>query len=343
MSFSIPPVAATNSVLRHVVDVHCHPTDAPSIDPQSMADLSITVCAMSSRPSDQSLVRNLAQAYPEKVIPCFGYHPWFSHLISIRGDVSREEHYRYLFSPLGTQDLDAFNTLLSALPDPIPLDDILSTLRQDLQDCPNSMLGEVGLDRVFRIPYEFDAALRRLSPFTVPLQHQLAILEAQIDLAVELGRNISLHSVKAPQPTTKLLADMQAKHGDNWNKISLDLHSCGFSPETLKDVQRRYSNTFLSLSTVINSRSSNYLSLIQVCDPNRILAESDYNDINMCASQTWDIVQTIAQVKGWTVETEWNEEEDPSKFGVVRRLEENWLRFKAGNHRPNKNVKQPSR
>lgn len=257
-SSELPP----SEVLQHVVDVHCHPTDAPSILPESMEKLDITICAMSSKPSDQPLVYNLAKSHPRKVIPCFGalyksfvyslpahivpcyssgYHPWFSHLVCLRGDVSKEDHYRDLFctsSAEDLEDLEAFNTLLTSLPLPIPLDNLLVDLRRNLEEFPHAMLGEVGLDRAFRIPYDYNASPRKLSPFTVPIQHQITILQAQMDLAVELGRNISLHSVKAHQPTMELLANMETKHGvDRWNKISLDLHSCGFKPEMLKDIQ----------------------------------------------------------------------------------------------------------
>ena len=63
------------AVLRHVVDVHCHPTDAPDgIPPSSMQRLDITVCAMSTMQSDQVRVRDLATAYPKKVVPCFGWY-----------------------------------------------------------------------------------------------------------------------------------------------------------------------------------------------------------------------------------------------------------------------------
>ncbi|KAJ4485746.1 TatD related DNase-domain-containing protein [Lentinula aciculospora] len=328
----------SSEVLRHVVDVHCHPTDAPSILPESMEKLGITICAMSSRASDQSLVYNLAKLYPKKVIPCFGHHPWFSHLICLRDNISKEDHYRELFSTSRNEDLEALTTLLTSLPHPIPLSSIIIELRRNLQDFPDAMLGEVGLDRAFRIPYDYDASPRKLSPFTVPIQHQMAVLQAQMDLAVELHRNISLHSVKAHQPTMELLANMEAKHGTSrWNKISLDLHSCGCSSEMLKDIQRRYPNIFLSLSTVINGRSPNHLSLIKVSDPLRILVESDYNDVDMCAEQSWNMVCTVADVRGWTIETDWNENSnDPSKWGAVRRLEDNWERFKVGNHSVNR-------
>ncbi len=60
-------------VLQHIVDVHCHPTDAPGgVSDASMERLKITICAMSTMPSDQDKVRSLALRYPDKVVPCFG-------------------------------------------------------------------------------------------------------------------------------------------------------------------------------------------------------------------------------------------------------------------------------
>ncbi|KAF9074909.1 TatD DNase family Scn1 [Rhodocollybia butyracea] len=327
MSLALP----SPDVLRHIVDVHCHPTDAPTIIPEAMENLALgTIVSMSSCSRDQVLVRNLAMSYPDKVIPCFGYHPWFTHLISLRGDISKEDHYRQLFG-LGN-DLEDLALLLPSLPDPIPLGNIIAELRQHLEEFPQAMLGEVGLDRSFRIPYDFSASPRRLSPFTVPIQHQISILQAQVDLAVELGRNVSLHSVKANQATTEFLAQTKVKHGNNWNKISLDLHSCGMSADSVKYIQSRYANIFVSLSTAINVRSSNYVAVIKACDPERLLVESDYNDVNMCAPQTWDMVCRVADVKEWSTETEWKDEISLEEWGAVRRLEANWMRFKAGNH-----------
>lgn len=64
----LPP----DSVLRHVIDAHCHPTDDLNLTSASMEKLKITICAMSSRQSDQPLVRDLATSHPDKVIPAFG-------------------------------------------------------------------------------------------------------------------------------------------------------------------------------------------------------------------------------------------------------------------------------
>ena len=41
-----------------------------------MQGLSITLCAMATRQSDQQRVRDLALQYPDKVIPCFGQLPF---------------------------------------------------------------------------------------------------------------------------------------------------------------------------------------------------------------------------------------------------------------------------
>ncbi|TFK30951.1 hypothetical protein FA15DRAFT_663031 [Coprinopsis marcescibilis] len=155
-------------VLCHIVDVHCHPTDAPSISIGAMQSLDITICAMSSMKSDQQLVAELAMSYPEKVIPCFGYHPWFSYTIAMGAPVSKDEHYRNLFLGVkghGTEEnLEAFNKLIELLPDPTPLQSILDEVRDNLTKFPDAMVGEIGLDRVFRVPFDYFAEHRELSP-----------------------------------------------------------------------------------------------------------------------------------------------------------------------------------
>ncbi|KAH8099826.1 TatD DNase family Scn1 [Cristinia sonorae] len=330
-------------VLSHVVDVHCHPTDSP-ISSKMMEDVHIRVCAMSTRASDQPLVRELTQSYPDKVIPCFGYHPWLSHWIATKAITSKEDHYRSLLVDQSKPDhIAAFEKLLPYLPDPSPLSEVIASLREDLTGFPHAMLGEVGLDRSARIPYSppspppyvlHDPEKKDLSPFTIPLEHQVAVLEAQLELAVELCRNASIHSVKAQQATVGLLDRMLKKHGEAWTRISVDMHSCGLSAETWKDIERKHVNAFLSLSTVINSRSPAHKSLIAACSPSRILAESDYNDIRRCTSQTWDMVKAIADIKRWTVEETWEDTppENKDEWGVVRRLEENWNVFQKGGH-----------
>lgn len=364
----LPP----SSVLNHVLDAHCHPTDSAPISSSALEQLQITICAMSTRQSDQSEVRLLAERHPTKVVPCFGqckparasfllllkgYHPWFSHSITLKSGVSKETHYRQLLRPQSEQE---FEHLLLSLPIPVALEDLISELRHNLKAFPHAMLGEVGLDRAFRLPIDYFAYPRQLTSFTIPIDHQLAILEAQLELAVELGRNVSLHSVKAQQATLQLIDRLSAEHGERWRNISIDMHSCGLSAQMWREMeveavlkprlrlnivlQKKHPNIFMSLSTVINSRSENHISLVKACSDNRILVESDFHDIEKCTERTWEMVQIVARVKGWDVESEWVDDIPEDEWGVVHRLEENWRLFKRGRHtlatRQKKNVVQ---
>jgi Tat protein secretion system quality control protein TatD with DNase activity len=105
---------------------------------------------------------------------------------------------------------------------------------------PSALLGEVGFDRASRIPKAYPSSPVVLTPFVTPLQHQLAVLEAQLDLAVELGRSVSLHSVKAQMATKDLIERMKKRWGEKWEAISVDLHSCGLSAQMWKDIQVRF-------------------------------------------------------------------------------------------------------
>jgi Tat protein secretion system quality control protein TatD with DNase activity len=173
-----------------------------------------------------------------------GYHPWFSHWISLESCESKEEHYRHIFKD-ADEHPEAFQKLLAHLPEPVALRTVLEDVRQNLMAFPRAMLGEVGIDRAFRVPYDFSSP-RELTPFTTPFEHQLAILEAQLDLAAELGRNISMHSVKSQQATVELFDRMVEKHGERWTKISLDIHSCSLSPQTWLHIEVRLPDSDLT-------------------------------------------------------------------------------------------------
>ncbi|KAJ7786603.1 TatD DNase family Scn1 [Mycena metata] len=324
------------SVLEHVIDAHCHPTEARAVSAESMERLEITVCAMSTYHGDQSLVRDLALQNPVKVIPCFGYHPWFSHLISLGTVTSKYEHYRHLFigddAEPSAEKVSAFEELISLLPEPMSIDEVLEDLRHNfgLLSSTKTMLGEVGLDKDFRVAFDYRASPRRLTPFTIPLKHQLLVLEAQLDLAVELRRSVSLHSVHCPQVTVDLLNKQKSKHGQQWEIIRIDLHSCSMNPQVCAALQKKHKNIFMSLSTTINGRSSNLNALIAGCPSDRLLIESDYNHIDACTEKCIEILTLVARVKGWPIEDEWLDKLDDGEWGVVRRLEANWRAFING-------------
>jgi hypothetical protein len=102
---------------------------------------------------------------------------------------------------------------------------------------------------------------------------------------------------------------------------------------SLMRLQKTHSNVFLSLSVGINARSDNHILLIQNCAEERLLAESDWNQVCYCTPQTWKILEIIANLRGWPLETSWDTDApSEEQWGVVRRLERNWKRFEMGNH-----------
>ncbi|KAJ5084670.1 hypothetical protein NUU61_009249 [Penicillium alfredii] len=218
-----------------VHDAHCHPTDTmPSI--ASIPDMkAATLTVMATRGQDQSLVQQAAQSHPERILPCFGWHPWFSH--QIRDDTNEPEHgkndhdatqqkinhYASVLTPSSVDD----PTFVDALPTPIPLSTLIADTRARLQLFPRALVGEVGLDRSFRLPSAWtlqelntrDTQItpgsregRRLSPYCVKLDHQRVVLKAQLRLAGEMARAVSLHSVKTHGVVLDVLKELWAGH-----------------------------------------------------------------------------------------------------------------------------------
>lgn len=247
-----------------VCDAHCHPTDTMSSFASigSMRARALTI--MATRSQDQDLVASAAaknpiqdrsvlaspaqQDTPDKIIPSFGWHPWFSHQLyddteasnssnsstpnppsfSSSSDQHKTQHYRAVLSP---EPDDAF---IASLPDPIPLSTFLADTRRRVLDAGGTALvGEVGLDKAFRLPWPWgkketaaattapaedtsseagasipppprDETLtpggregRMLSPHHVKMAHQVRVLQAQLRLAGGLGVAASMHGVQA--------------------------------------------------------------------------------------------------------------------------------------------------
>lgn len=221
-----------------VFDAHCHPTDiASSIDLiPSMKAKALTI--MATRGQDQEVVAQFADVHgvtqtsrsqlydvqesngrrPCQIIPSFGWHPWFSHQLyddkplsdpageAVSSDTFKMTHYKSVLEP-SPEDKD----FLQSLPTPRPLSEYLSQTRRRLERYPFALIGEIGLDRAFRVPdhreessTQGDPSLtpgtrdgKRLTPYRVSMNHQRYILKAQLNLAGEFNRAASVHGVAA--------------------------------------------------------------------------------------------------------------------------------------------------
>jgi Tat protein secretion system quality control protein TatD with DNase activity len=220
-----------------IFDAHCHPTDTLSSIDDILKMKAITLTIMASGGEDQELVSKAASSYgvtdrdlsrwkqsSQRIIPSFGWHPWFSHQIfddTGEGEkVEKHDHYRNALTPAPEDE-----GFILHLPDPKPLSTFISETRSRLLQYPFALVGEVGIDRAFRIPNAWlpheqknrDASLtpgsregRKLSIYRVQLSHQKMLLKAQLRLAGEMYRPVSIHSVQAHGAVIEVLQELWA-------------------------------------------------------------------------------------------------------------------------------------
>lgn len=202
---------------------------------------------MGTRREDQHLVAESAkryhlerrEQYDDKdfrgVVPAFGWHPWFSHQMvddrdsQDQGILDNINHYRSVLTPRPEDDDD----FLKSIAQPLSLSQYLQETAKRLEEFPFALVGEIGLDRAFRLPRgEFlnpDEILektqtaakeytpgsregRPLTPYRVSLEHQKSILRAQFELAGKYRRPVSVHSVQTHGAVFDVLQELWAGH-----------------------------------------------------------------------------------------------------------------------------------
>lgn len=225
-------------------DAHCHPTDIMASIEDIAKMRAHTLTVMSTRREDQTLVAQTAEKYPlksreelddrsrKKVIPAYGWHPWFSHQMvdgrGIEAGFDRLEHYKSVLTP--RPDDEEF---LRSIPEPLLLSEYLGEVALRLEASPFAIVGEIGLDRAFRLPKgpfhcpgdvsqktggseeEYTPGSREgrpLTPYRVSLDHQKVILKAQFELAGKYRRPVSVHSVQTHGAVFDLLQELWKGH-----------------------------------------------------------------------------------------------------------------------------------
>ncbi|KAM0342656.1 hypothetical protein ACHAPU_009386 [Fusarium lateritium] len=204
-------------------------------DIPSMRAAALTI--MATRAQDQDLVADVAGKHCNEhlksllqdnsgtqvtcVVPSFGWHPWFSHLLyddsaetptyrptsSSEAELAaKQAHYNAVLQP------EPSSNFVASLPTPIAVSSFLDSTESRLSANQYALVGEIGLDKAFRLPEpwnpseqtERDSTLtpggregRHLSPHRVRMEHQRDILASQLRLAAKTGRAVSVHGVQA--------------------------------------------------------------------------------------------------------------------------------------------------
>ncbi|KAL7411192.1 hypothetical protein BDY24DRAFT_141816 [Mrakia frigida] len=250
---------------------------------------------MSTNEDDQELVKHLAKEGGGRVVPSFGYHPWYTFQITLLSLPlpSKHDHYTHLFFPSSSSDSTPPNQqdhqllldLLPFLPEPLPLSNLLRTLKENLLSHPTSLLGECGLDKRARVPFppsyleslplSHQQGHPKFTHFTTPLEHQVAVLTAQMEVLEEVivesneldegedgvvrngkSRRVSLHAVGCAGVLGGLLDEWEREIWDGkrrWRReVKVCVHSCGLSAESWNQIARKHpSNLYLSCSPLV--------------------------------------------------------------------------------------------
>jgi Tat protein secretion system quality control protein TatD with DNase activity len=316
-----------------------------------------------------------------KIIPAFGWHPWFSHqmfdesaydeAVALTQD-QKAAHYQSVLAPKSDD-----REFLLSLPDPKPFGEFIAQMKGHLEDFPLALVGEVGLDKSFRIPEDWlpqhlderNTGLtpggregRRLSPYRVSMDHQRKVLLAQLRLAGEMQRAVSMHGVQAHGVVHDTLAETwkgherkplsrkEQKRAEAARKTNAEpedaedeselagpkpypprvcLHSFSGPAETVKLYTARTvpCEIFFSFSTSINSwvedGQGKVEAAVRAVPDDRLLMESDLHTAGDRMDQYLEeIVRKLCEVKGWDLET------------GTKQLAANWLRFVSGPQRP---------
>ncbi|KAB8337096.1 hypothetical protein FH972_021400 [Carpinus fangiana] len=345
---------------------------------------------MATRAEDQELVNQVANeskinaskneegtsaSAHRDVIPSFGWHPWFSHLLyddlapnAISGrPLSSDEktsHYKQALTPEPEHD-----TFIAELQDPLLLSDFLNETRARLAKHPNALVGEIGLDKAFRIPVAWlpkdheqrDQSLtpggregRRLSPYRVSMNHQKKILLAQLKLAGEMQRPVSIHGVQAHGVVYETLVQTwkgherpvmskkeQKRHPERLHPDDEDessravsgpkpyppricLHSYSGPPDPVKQYIHPSvpAEIFFSFSILVNFTSpaaSKTAEVIRSIPDDRILVESDLHTAGKDMDEYMEaVVRKICELKQWSL------------TDGVKQLGRNWRHFVFG-------------
>ncbi|KAI5961305.1 scn1 [Candida margitis] len=196
---------------------------------------------------------------PDIVVPYFGVHPWFSHLFYTGTKPNKRDHYCQVLKPEPTDEL------IDVLPEPMSMNAHTDKMKEIIKKHDKKVygIGEIGLDKLFRVPksgwlgnpHHVTTEQDRLTKSRVTIEHQMHIFRHQLQLAEELGKQASIHCVKAHG----VLYDEVTRY----KNIVVVLHSyTGSTDQAKRWLKTTPVKLYFSLSDWINGEKDELLKLL---------------------------------------------------------------------------------
>lgn len=270
-------------------------------------DLDMFFSLMATNSLDLAIIEKLIDLSPS-VIPYVGIHPWYSHLFCIEATEKITHYLKVLLPP-------PCENLLAILPDPLPYDGHESVMLRVIAKCREVRrpvgIGEIGLDKLFRIPSNgyygnpSHSETVKLTPSKVTMEHQLALFKRQLKLAEDMNLPVSLHCVKAHGAFFDSLVN-------SYLKIPvIILHSYTGSAEQAKAWIRQTAKQerqlkFLFSNYINVERREHFQLVVVLLNDSQILVESDMpldkflpTQIDGYLEQLQNVAEKICVLRGW--------------------------------------------
>nr|CAG8520351.1 1174_t:CDS:2 [Entrophospora candida] len=301
---------------KNTCDVHTHAhIDIKNIE--YIGELKTDkLCLMGTNIKDLDLVAELSIKYKDKIIP------------------------------YNNDSSSSYNEFIEELPNPIAFNiwyDKLESLIIKYKE--NCLIGEIGIDKLFRLKNPNINKKLRISDYQTSIDHQVLILEKQIELAIKYGKSISLHCVQSSGKIVEILKKLRQKNNqqidnsDNNLQLKICFHSFCGSTETIRlllslkgNPKKNKKNKTLSIvcyfsfSKLVNEKLSNRLhDLINFVPEDRLLVETDCRSSVNLDSLMQDVIQLVSKVKGWSCDF------------TINKLKDNFLNFINNNNNNHNN------
>ncbi|CAI4035730.1 hypothetical protein SMKI_13G3810 [Saccharomyces mikatae IFO 1815] len=311
--------------MDRLVDAHCHVITDPdsAVGGDDGGSKNTLRCVMSSNPYDWKNLKKMANnsTRRENLYLGFGVHPWYSHLFYIGDQRDKISHY---LNVLEYKNKEQFDGLVRVLPEPLDLEEyILREFNEKLV----SVIGEVGLDKLFRLPasgFYTQNEKTRLTTVKVKLSHQEAVFRRFCRLARKTNKPISIHDVKCHGK----LNDICNEELLPYHSVNICLHSYTGSKETLLTQWLKKfppDRIFVSLSKWINFKNPEEGdTLVRGLPKTCILTETDFPVDNPDPSYQRDLTEQL-QYLNKQIAQAWGESLDATQ--VASHIYENFQKF----------------